>query len=181
MVGTGRAAPPPAKTSPPVATAPPSARTCGLLTGERLCIMSSRRSLFTQVLDNGYAPLGIFNYIAEKWTVPHIEPLPPLEHGLCDGSRYQHGRPSTRSPGISRLKGLGRPRQSRLTLRRLRRTCFHPALHLSGWGERLQGRARRDLCHPGGNPGRRAPCDRANRGDPFRFEFLIRGNPADGV
>ena len=38
--------------------------------GVILCSMSGRRSLFAQVLDAGYAPLGIYIYLAKKWAVP---------------------------------------------------------------------------------------------------------------
>ena len=32
--------------------------------------MSGQRLLFTQVLDNGDSPLGLFKYLAKKWAVP---------------------------------------------------------------------------------------------------------------
>ena len=62
--------PPPDTTDPPIATAPPSDLNDGLLTGERLCRMAVRCSLFSQVLDYGDAPMGILKYLTKKWAVP---------------------------------------------------------------------------------------------------------------
>ena len=75
------------------------------MTGERLCSMSVRRSLFTQVLDDGYAPLGLFKYLAKKWAVPEASQDFGASRSLCSSMDSATGAVS--NTGFRLLKSLG--------------------------------------------------------------------------
>ena len=69
--------------------------------------MSGRRSFFTQILDEGDAPLVLFKYLAKKWTFP--EDPHKFTTSLSLRSNKDSATRAVSDTGFPVIKALGDP------------------------------------------------------------------------